>query len=95
MVRSAEQWLARRAARRAARLANTGGPPKGDAGVTAAGSRAEYARAARSEAKDRIAHGGPVLLGLQALTMLMKLDVVLFGRVRSGPFFALLEKRAE
>lgn len=95
MVRSAEQWLARRAARRAARLANTGGPPKGDAGVTAAGSRAEYARAARSEAKDRIAHGGPVLLGLQALTMLMKIDVVLFGRVKSGPFFALLEKRAE
>ncbi len=25
----------------------------------------------------------------------MKLDVLLFGRVRSGPFFALLEKRAE
>jgi len=25
----------------------------------------------------------------------MKIDVVLFGRVKSGPFFALLEKRAE
>jgi hypothetical protein len=25
----------------------------------------------------------------------MKLDVVLFGRVKSGPFFVLLEKRTE
>jgi hypothetical protein len=26
------------------------------------------------------------------LSTLMKVDVVLFGRVRSGPFFALLRK---
>ena len=58
-------------------------------------ARAAYQRAARTEAKDRIARGGPVLFGLRALTLLMKLDVVLFGRVKSGPFFALLEKRTD
>ncbi len=30
--------------------------------------------------------------GLLALTGLMQLDVILFGRLRSGPFFALLRK---
>ncbi len=94
LIRSAEQWMARRAARRAA-----SGPP---AARTAAGGEAEdaqaraaHARAARKDAKDRIARGGAVLFGLEALTLLMKLDVILFGRVRSGPFFALLEKRTE
>jgi len=95
MVRSAEQWMARRAARRAARAGAGAGPADGHGGGADAGARAEYARAARTEAKDRIARGGPVLFGLKALTALMKLDVVFFGRVRSGPFFALLEKRAE
>jgi hypothetical protein len=46
----------------------------------------------RTEAKERIARRGPAYAGLIALTWLMKLDVVLLGRVRSGPFFALLEK---
>jgi SAM-dependent methyltransferase len=87
LVRSAEQWMARRAARRAAGDAGGG---SGDAT-----SRAAYQRAARTEAKDRIARGGAVLFGLRVLTALMKLDVVLFGRVESGPFFALLEKRTE
>jgi hypothetical protein len=30
---------------------------------------------------------------LVGLTWLMKLDLVLFGHIQSGPFFALLEKR--
>lgn len=30
--------------------------------------------------------------GLRALTALMQLDIILFGRLRSGPFFALLRK---
>ncbi len=47
------------------------------------------------EAQDRIARGGGWLAALRALTFVMKIDVLLFGRVRSGPFFALLEKRAE
>jgi SAM-dependent methyltransferase len=96
LIRSAEQWMARRAARRAAKTAAVpaaaaAGPSSGDA----AHARAAFARAARAEAKDRIARGGVVLSGLRALTLLMKLDVILFGRVKSGPFFALLEKRRE
>lgn len=35
----------------------------------------------------------PVALALTALTQLMQLDVELLGRFRSGPFFALLERR--
>jgi SAM-dependent methyltransferase len=75
-MRVAERWLARRAARRA--------PEAGAADATTG------VREARLSAKQRIARGGPVFRGLQAATTLMKLDVVLFGRVRSGPFFALL-----
>jgi len=94
MVRSAEQWMAKRAARRAARL-KAGTPASVGAGPGSddAAARAAYQREARSEAKDRIARGGPVLVGLKAMTALMKLDVIVFGRVKSGPFFALLEKR--
>ncbi len=89
MVRSAEQWMAKRAAKRA----TAAGAP--DGGVPDGGDRAAHARAARKTAQERIARGGIVLAGLKALTAVMTLDVLLFGRVRSGPFFALLEKRAE
>jgi SAM-dependent methyltransferase len=82
LLRTAEQWMARRAARRLG-VAPGGAPPDAAARV----------RAARADAKDRIARGGVVLAGLRGLTLLMKLDVLLFGRIRSGPFFALLEKR--
>ena len=75
-VRLAEGVLARRAARR---FASSGSP--GDA---------ELLRAARLEAKQRIGRRGPAYAALRALTWLMKLDVLLFGRIRSGPFFALL-----
>jgi SAM-dependent methyltransferase len=51
-------------------------------------------RAARTVAKERIAKRGPVYLGLRLLTAAMKLDVLLFGRITSGPFFALLLKDA-
>jgi SAM-dependent methyltransferase len=94
LVRSAEQWMARRAARRAARSAPAARAAAAGAAEDAA-ERAAYQRAARTAAKARIARGGLVLLGLKVLTALMKLDVILFGRVRSGPFFALLEKRTE
>ena len=36
--------------------------------------------------------GFPFSFALRALTALMTLDVWLFGRVRSGPFFVLLER---
>ncbi len=49
-------------------------------------------RLARAEAKERIARRGPTYFALRSLTWLMKLDVLLFGRIQSGPFFALLIK---
>ncbi len=45
-----------------------------------------------SEAADR--QTGMAYRVLQAITRLVMLDVTLFGRMRSGPFFALLVKRA-
>ncbi len=89
MMRSAERWMARRAAKRAIE----GG--KAEGGGREVEDRAAHTRAARKQAQERIARGGFVLAGLKALTAVMKVDVLLFGRVRSGPFFALLEKRAE
>lgn len=49
-------------------------------------------RAARANAKARIAQRGVVYATVKAATWMMHLDVILFGRVRSGPFFALLVK---
>lgn len=78
LVRLAEGVLARRAARRV--------------GSSGARHDAESLRAARLEAKHRIDQRGPAYAALRALTWLMKLDILLFGRIRSGPFFALLTK---
>jgi len=78
LMRVTERFLARRAATRL--------PDASRADATAG------VREARLAAKQRIARGGLVYRGLQAATSLMKLDVVLFGRIRSGPFFALLVK---
>jgi SAM-dependent methyltransferase len=52
-------------------------------------------RAARLAAKDRIGRRGPTYAALQALSAAMKIDLLLFGRIESGPFFALLEKTGE
>jgi SAM-dependent methyltransferase len=49
-------------------------------------------RAVRSSAQARVQRRGATYRGLVALSALMKLDVWLFGRIRSGPFFALLRK---
>jgi SAM-dependent methyltransferase len=93
LIRSAEQWLARRALKRSAAGPAGGIDAGGDGPAARDTGRATAARAARAEAKDRIARGGMVLFGLRVLTWVMKADVLLFGRVRSGPFFALLEKQ--
>lgn len=77
LMRMAEHAMASRARARG---------PAGSVDASAA------ARDARTSAKARIAKGGPVYYALQALTTLMMLDVWLFGRIRSGPFFALLVK---
>lgn len=76
LVRVAEGILARRALRRLDRSSTD--------------AAAASLKAARRAAKTRIAHRGPTYVALVALTKLMKLDVLLFGRIRSGPFFALL-----
>lgn len=77
VMRMAETFMAQRAR---ARSPATAGDP------------AAAVREARTSAKARIARGGPVYLALRALTTLMMLDVWMFGRIRSGPFFALLVK---
>jgi SAM-dependent methyltransferase len=78
LVRMAERALARRASRRLP--AHT---PDADAAAI---------REARATAKATIATSRTVYATLRALSFAMKLDLWLFGRVRSGPFFALLEK---
>ena len=66
----------------------------GDPGSLSGGAAATDAaiRQARLDAKRRIARRGPLYAALKAATWLMKLDLVLFGRIQSGPFFALLVK---
>jgi hypothetical protein len=52
----------------------------------------EAVREARRAAKARIARRGPLYAAISAATWLMKIDLVLFGRIQSGPFFARLVK---
>jgi SAM-dependent methyltransferase len=79
LIRMAERALTRRAA---ARLA-TAGTPAADAVAI---------REVRTAAKSRIARSRTTYAALSGLSFAMKLDLLLFGRIRSGPFFALLEK---
>jgi SAM-dependent methyltransferase len=78
LIRMAERALARRAA---ARLGSSLGTPAVDA---------QAIREARTSAKRRIAGSPTTYAALRALSFAMKLDLLLFGRIRSGPFFALL-----
>jgi SAM-dependent methyltransferase len=82
LVPVAAHALARVAARRAAGSGRGGG--------TGVGRAAR--RTARVAAKQRIARRGPTYWILRALTAVVMLDVLLLGRVRSGPFFARLVK---
>jgi SAM-dependent methyltransferase len=77
LARMAERWLARRS-RRAA--------PSG------AQDDREAIRAARVSAQARVRRRGLTYRALVATTAVMKLDLLMFGRVPSGPFFALLRK---
>jgi SAM-dependent methyltransferase len=79
LMRVAERHLARRA--------------QGRAQGTAPMSDEDALRAARTAGKEQIARSGVTRAALRALTTAMKLDLLLFGRVESGPFFALLEKQ--
>ncbi len=80
LMRMAERAMAKRAARRM------------DPGVSAADADARAVREARTAAKAQIARSPTTYGVLRALSLAMKLDLLLFGRVTSGPFFALLEK---
>jgi SAM-dependent methyltransferase len=61
-------------------------------GVEDGAVRSEQARQARTTAKRALAKRGALYYALRAVTMAMMLDVWLFGRVRTGPFFVLLER---
>ena len=77
LMRMAERAMARRASRRLG--------PGDDRDALAI-------REARSAAKARIEQSRMTYGALRALSFAMKLDLLLFGHVRSGPFFALLIK---
>ena len=77
MMRVAERTMARRAAKRL--------PASADADAAAV-------KEARTAAKQRIASSPTTYAALRGLSYLMKLDLLFFGRVTSGPFFALLVK---
>ena len=79
LVRMGEHWLATRAARAASA-----------SGRVLDGNDA--AREARAVAKQRVNRQGAAYNGLRLVTWAMKLDLLLFGRVRSGPFFVLLKR---
>ena len=81
LMRMAEHAMAKRAARRL------------DPGRRAAGTDARAIKEARTAAKAQIARSPATYGVLRALSLAMKLDVLLFGRITSGPFFALLEKK--
>jgi SAM-dependent methyltransferase len=76
-ARVVEQALARRRQRR-------DGP--------AAATPAAATRAARAAAQASVRRGGLTYRVVMLASMLMKIDLLLFGRVRSGPYFALLRK---
>lgn len=78
VARMAERWLSRRAARTL---------PAAALGDASAG-----VREARRSAQARVRRGGLLYWSLRAATAVMKLDLLLFGRVPTGPFFALLRK---
>ena len=50
-------------------------------------------RVARLSAKRTLAKRGIMYRALQVMTWFVMLDVRLLGRIRSGPFFALLVKK--
>jgi SAM-dependent methyltransferase len=80
LMRMAERAMARRAATRLG------------ASLSAEEADAQAVREARTAAKERIASSPTTYAVLRALSFAMKLDLLLFGRIRSGPFFALLIK---
>ncbi len=95
LLRLAEKRLADRAkgAKGAKGAEGAGGAGADRAkGANDALSDEDALKAARAEGKRRVAESGATRALLRALSAAMKLDVLLFGRIESGPFFALLER---
>lgn len=85
-----ENILMRMAERQMAKQAQRGrGVARGTAGAM---SDEDALKAARAAGKERIARSGSTRALLGGLTAAMKLDLLFFGHVESGPFFALLER---
>lgn len=95
LMRMAERALGRRKGHALRSAGGTGGSAAHAAEASAAIRAAEEARLARLAAKERLAARGPLYFTLKAVTAIMTLDVWMFGRVRSGPFFVLLERIEE
>jgi ubiquinone/menaquinone biosynthesis C-methylase UbiE len=66
--------------------------PEQDASAVSAGTQREIV--ARRRLRARLNSRSPVYWALSALTTLMELDVVLWGRLRTGPYYVLAEKVA-
>ncbi|MEW5983553.1 MAG: class I SAM-dependent methyltransferase [Acidobacteriota bacterium] len=77
LMRVVEHWLSRR---RSGTSTDERADPAGGA------------KEARAAAKARLGRGGLLYAALRAVTWVMKVDILLFGHIRSGPFFALLVK---
>lgn len=80
LMRMAEQALAKRASRKLRTSAAPGEGEQDAAGI----------RAARLAAKHRVEQRGFTYAVVRMLTWFMKLDILFFSRVETGPFFALL-----
>jgi SAM-dependent methyltransferase len=78
LARIVERRLVRRAARRSA--------------ATQADAAGTAVQQARRQAQARVGRRGATYHALRMISAVMMLDVWLFGRVRSGPYFALLRK---
>jgi ubiquinone/menaquinone biosynthesis C-methylase UbiE len=108
MMRMAERAMTKRAARKIAASHTPNPPTPLSPGTSGEGGIAQWApqgptpvqdpltseaiKQARLQAKARIARQGPVYWALRGLTVAMETDMVLFGRIRTGPFFALFRK---
>ena len=84
--------MAERAVGRWGALRTEGSTPGGVEGGASLRSAEEALRAARTTAKRRLAAKGPLYYALKGVTAMMTLDVWVLGRVRTGPFFVLLER---
>lgn len=62
-----------------------------EAGESGAGTAREIR--ARRRIRGRLAQRGPVYYGLLAVTLFMELDLWLFGQLRSGSYFIIVEKQ--